>query len=154
MLGILEQHEAICPECGSPYHLDVTFTGTCRFTPDGTDDNGSHEYEDSSPCSCADCGWLGLLKDAREAFESLPDVVGVAMVADRKVRFSKEAVARFLARWPAHGMSEGRAYWFEFDSSGDLVCTDVPEHSDGAAASALADDAKAWLRERKTPEWA
>jgi len=71
----------------------------------------------------------------------------------RKVIVSREAIALFNATWPASPLSSDRHYWFEFDADGDLIDTDVPEHSDGDAASALADDCKAYLFDDNTPEW-
>jgi hypothetical protein len=66
----------------------------------------------------------------------------------RKVIVSREEVAEFNRHWPCSELSSNRHYWFEFDTNGDLIDTDVPEHSDGAAASALADDAKTFLEEQ------
>lgn len=62
---------------------------------------------------------------------------------DNKVGFTKDEIKLFHASFPCHGMQTDRAYWFEFDPvDGDLIDTDVPEHSDGYAASVLADIAK------------
>ena len=65
----------------------------------------------------------------------------------RKVIVSRQEVRTFNSGFPCSGLSDDRAYWFEFDLAGDLVDTDVPEHSDGPGASALAADAKAFLDE-------
>ena len=46
-----------------------------------------------------------------------------------------------------------RAYWFEFDAGGDLVDTDCPEQDDGPAASAMADDCRAYLFDGMPPSW-
>lgn len=153
MLAILEQHGAICPTCRSPYHLEVTFTGTCKLTPDGTEDAGDHEYDEKAHCLCSECGWRGDFGEATSAFEDLPDVDGVSLIEDRKVRVSKEAVALFNARWPASSLRTSRAYWFEFDANRDLIDTDVPEQDDGDAATALAEDCEAWLFDAKAPAW-
>lgn len=69
----------------------------------------------------------------------------------RKVIFSRAAIALFNASWPGSTLRD-RAYWFEFDESGDLIDTDCPEQDDGPAASALADDARAYL-DGESPEW-
>ena len=62
-----------------------------------------------------------------------------------KVIVSNEEVKEFMRSFPCSGLNENRHYWFEFDSSG-LVDTDVPEHSDGAGALALSQDAQEfWL---------
>jgi hypothetical protein len=70
----------------------------------------------------------------------------------RKVICSRDDVADFNRGWPCSSL-RARAYWFEFDSAGDLVDSDVPEHDDGPAASALADDAKAFLETGALPAW-
>lgn len=59
----------------------------------------------------------------------------------------------FNASWPCSGLRGTRAYWFEFDSNGDLIDTDVPEQDDGSAAQAMVDDCKAWLFNDTAPEW-
>lgn len=71
----------------------------------------------------------------------------------RKVLFSRDAVRSFNRVWPCSELSNDRAYWFQFEANGDLVDTDVPEHSDGGAAAALADDAKALLFDGVVPTW-
>lgn len=75
-------------------------------------------------------------------------------IGRHKVRVSRAGVAAFNSRWPCSELRDSRAYWFEFDSSGDLVDTDVPEQDNGSAASAMCDDCKAWLFEGESPEWA
>lgn len=77
----------------------------------------------------------------------------ISEVSPRKVRFAKEAIRLFNLQWPCSELSADRAYWFEFDSEGDLVDCDVPEHSDGSAALALSHDALAWLEDGTKPEW-
>lgn len=63
----------------------------------------------------------------------------------RKAGFSALEVQAFMAQFPCSGLRV-RPYWFEFDYAGDLVDTDVPAHDDGPGASALAKDARNWLR--------
>lgn len=72
----------------------------------------------------------------------------------RKVIVSRDEVATFNSRWPCSTLRPSRAYWFEFDASGDLVDTDCPEQDDGPAASAMADDCRAYLFDGETPDWA
>lgn len=55
----------------------------------------------------------------------------------RKVIFSRDEVNEFRATWPCCKL-RARSYWFEFDSDGNLVDTDVPEQDDGPESSALA----------------
>ncbi len=74
-------------------------------------------------------------------------------VSPGKVRVSQEGVDAFRARWPGARL-RSRSYWFEYDSRGDLVDTDVPEHDDGPDSAAMADDCRAWLFDDETPEWA
>jgi len=71
----------------------------------------------------------------------------------RKVRVSRDGIAAFNSRWPGSSLRANRSYWFEFDASGDLIDTDCPEHDDGPAASAMAEDCKAWLFDDVQPEW-
>jgi hypothetical protein len=71
-----------------------------------------------------------------------------------KVRVSKEGVTAFNARWPGSSLRSSRAYWFEFDKDGNLVDTDCPEHDDGPAAQAMAEDCKVYLFDGDVPEWA
>lgn len=76
------------------------------------------------------------------------------IVAPRKVRVPSWDVAYFNAQWPCSPLSSERAYWFEFDEDGNLVDTDVPEHSDGPAALAMSQDALRFLMEDEQPEYA
>lgn len=71
----------------------------------------------------------------------------------RKALVTRAGVALFNATWPGSELRSSRHYWFEFDANGDLIDTDVPVHDDGAAASALAQDCKAWLFEGTQPDW-
>lgn len=75
------------------------------------------------------------------------------MIAPRKVQVSRLGVELFNHRWPCSPLSIDRCYWFEFDEDGNLVDTDVPEHSDGDAAKAMADDARDFLMEDNLPVW-
>lgn len=59
-----------CPSCGSDDALDVCAKVWVRLCDDGTDadasHDGSHEWDDDSPCMCNECGWEGTVKDAEE----------------------------------------------------------------------------------------
>ena len=70
-----------------------------------------------------------------------------------KLRFSKQEIALFNAKWPGSTLRATRAYWFEFDERGNLIDTDVPEHDDGYAAAALAHDAARYIFDDVQPEW-
>ena len=78
----------------------------------------------------------------------------LSMVGTCKVRVSRDGVAAFNRTWPCSTLRDSRAYWFEFDASGDLVDTDCPEQDDGPAAAAMSDDCKAWLFNDELPGWA
>jgi len=80
------------------------------------------------------------------------DQVFIHEVSPRKVRVTREGVLCFNATWPCSELRSERAYWFEFAENGDLIDTDVPEHEDGGAATALADDCRKWL-EGVRPCW-
>lgn len=74
-------------------------------------------------------------------------------VTGRKVIVSRAGIEAFNRRWPCSTLRCSRAYWFEFDSRGDLVDTDCPEQDDGPAAAALAEDCRAYLMDDESPEW-
>ena len=78
----------------------------------------------------------------------------IKTISPNKVRVSPSGVRCFNAAWPCSELRPTRAYWFEFDSRGDLVDTDLPEQDDGPAAAALSDDCKAYLLDNVTPDWA
>lgn len=80
--------------------------------------------------------------------------MAIEIISPGKVRVSREGVASFNRAWPCSTLRDSRAYWFEFDSDGDLVDTDCPEHDDGPAASAMADDCREFLLEGTRPDWA
>lgn len=108
--------------------------------PDHADATAAGKAEEPAPAENPD-QWAAVAS----AFLSL--------VGPRKVRVSSAGVALFNARWPGSSLRSSRAYWFEFDSGGDLIDTDCPERDDGPAAAALADDCKAWLQDDTAPEW-
>lgn len=47
----------ICPNCLEDDDLNVSFAGTCRLTPSGSEDVGNHEWGDDSHCQCESCGF-------------------------------------------------------------------------------------------------
>jgi hypothetical protein len=73
---------------------------------------------------------------------------------NRKVIVSRELVSAFNSQWPCSELRSTRAYFFEFDTDGDLIDMDVPEHDDGRAASAMADDCRSFLFDDIMPVWA
>lgn len=70
-----------------------------------------------------------------------------------KVLVSRSDVARFNETWPTSPLDSGRHYWFKFDHTWSLEDTDVPEHQDGSAAVAMANDCEAWLVYGELPSW-
>lgn len=56
----------LCPQCKKGDKLRVSFTGECVLTPDGTEDDGDHEWDNDSPVFC-NCLWCGQVKDLEEA---------------------------------------------------------------------------------------
>jgi hypothetical protein len=75
-------------------------------------------------------------------------------ISGRKVFVPPANVAAFNATWPCSTLRDSRAYWFEFDHDGNLIDCDVPEHDDGPAAAAMADDCRAYLFDDTCPQWA
>lgn len=78
----------------------------------------------------------------------------IEVIAFGKVRVSRDGVRAFNYTWPCSELRDTRAYWFEFDATGDLVDCDVPESDDGSAATAMADDCRAFVLDGKLPSWA
>lgn len=68
-----------------------------------------------------------------------------------KVIFSRLEIQAFKSVMPCSNLRD-RSYWFEFDSNGDLVDTDVPQQDDGYEATALSRDAQAWMEGKKV-DW-
>lgn len=73
-------------------------------------------------------------------------------VIGHKVIVSRGEVASFNRGWPCSTLRD-RSYWFEFEADGDLVDTDCPEHDDGPAAHAMAEDCKNFLFYGVPPDW-
>ena len=80
-------------------------------------------------------------------------LVSIAKENPRKVIVSRDGVWRFNSQWPCSELRTSRAYWFEFDTDGDLIDTDVPEQDDGSAASAMAEDCRAFWKDNITADW-
>lgn len=65
-----------------------------------------------------------------------------SIVGPRKVRLSSKGVAMFNATWPGSRLTRERAYWWEFDTNGNLIDTDAPSEDDGPELLALSGDAR------------
>lgn len=59
------------------------------------------------------------------------------------VTATKQDVESFNATWPCSEL-QNRSYWFQFDSHGDLVETNVHIVHDGGAAVALSQDCQSF----------
>jgi hypothetical protein len=62
-----------CPECGSDIGLDIVARVSVRLTPDGTDADGTHEWDDESPCTCTECDHHGTVADFRHGYPDDPE---------------------------------------------------------------------------------
>lgn len=60
---IHNDEEIHCPKCESDSDIRVQFTGTCRLTRHGSEDDGDHEYDTDAPTQCGACGHFGTLAD-------------------------------------------------------------------------------------------
>ena len=61
------QYGMFCPSCGHSDEIDITANVDVRLTYDGTDADesadGSHNWDDDTPCSCANCGHSATVAD-------------------------------------------------------------------------------------------
>ena len=64
------------------------------------------------------------------------------LITENKVFVSKTDIKLFNLQFPCSELRATRAYWFEFDSSGNLIDHDVPEQCDGFACAALSEDCR------------
>lgn len=59
------QHNLVCPECGSPDEIYITVTMHIEgmLVEDGADYDagGDFEWEESDPARCGECGWNGTV---------------------------------------------------------------------------------------------
>jgi hypothetical protein len=74
-------------------------------------------------------------------------------IQNLKVITTRDEVSAFNRAWPCSELRSTRHYWFEFDTNRDLIDTDVPESDDGSAASAMADDCRAYLFDGTLADW-
>lgn len=52
-----------CPACGQANELIIMITTLARVTPDGSEPEGDHEWDDASYCRCPECGLDGTVAD-------------------------------------------------------------------------------------------
>ena len=62
-MSVRETHGLACPICHHDDRIEVTFTGTCLLTGSGSEDNGDHEWDESSPCMCRHCYHMATVND-------------------------------------------------------------------------------------------
>lgn len=53
----------ICPRCKKGNRLAVSFHGSCLLVPDGTIDDGDHEWDNDSMAWCNGCLWQGKVSE-------------------------------------------------------------------------------------------
>lgn len=52
-----------CPQCGQSEALLITATTEIRLTPEGSSDQGNHEWYQDNFCRCPACGMQGKIED-------------------------------------------------------------------------------------------
>ena len=70
-----------CPACGQANELVIAITTLARITPDGSDPEGDHEWDETSYCRCPDCGHHGIVADFTQGV-SVAEKAGVAHLTD------------------------------------------------------------------------
>ena len=62
-MGVRREHGMACPACEADTHIEVVATHWVRLAPDGTDyaDDGSEEWDDTSPARCCECDHTGTV---------------------------------------------------------------------------------------------
>jgi hypothetical protein len=58
-------HGVRCPRCERDERLLVAIDAWALLTPDGSLEQGDHEWSDLSAITCDDCGWQGEVAEAR-----------------------------------------------------------------------------------------
>lgn len=56
-----------CPACGQANQLVIMITTLSRVTPDGSEPEGDHEWDDASYCRCPECGHDGTVAGFTQA---------------------------------------------------------------------------------------
>ena len=52
-----------CPACGQANELVIMITTLSRVTPEGSEPEGDHEWDETSYCRCPECGHDGTVAD-------------------------------------------------------------------------------------------
>lgn len=68
-MSVRDEWQMQCVECDGDT-LEVEVKVMARLYTDGTDiDGGDHEWDEQSKCYCIDCGWTGLVGQAKTAYD-------------------------------------------------------------------------------------
>ena len=59
--------ELACPACGQVYYLQIVIKPLARLTPEGSDADGDHEWDEGSYCRCPVCDHDGIVADFRQS---------------------------------------------------------------------------------------
>lgn len=62
-IDLRDAFELGCPACGQADHLQIVITTLARISPEGSDCEGDHEWDDGSYCRCPECGHDGIVAD-------------------------------------------------------------------------------------------
>ena len=64
--NLRDAFELGCPACGQTDQLQIVITALARLTPEGSDPEGDHEWDDGSYCRCPECDHDGIVEDFRQ----------------------------------------------------------------------------------------
>lgn len=113
-MSVRDQHNMACPNCGEDDELHVVFTGECRLFPDGTEDDGDHEWEGKSACRCGACDWTGTVDDAEGTVKAEDELPGHCVIEEH-----------------------GEGFRFLFDGDDDDAPREYPTYIEAVRAAAL-----------------
>ena len=55
-----------CPCCGQAEHLQILITALARLSPEGSDADSDHDWDDGSYCRCPECGHDGTVEEFKQ----------------------------------------------------------------------------------------
>lgn len=93
--GFLQDMTIRCPKCRGHYDVDVAATVWARFTEDGTDAHGDHDYSPGSPARCTSCDHHGVLAD----FQEFPDANTCPSVGRVTLTFTTDDGSSSTIEW-------------------------------------------------------
>lgn len=106
-----------CPVCGNTDRIDIAATVFVRAfigdtgleTDEDESDDGSHDWDDKSPCVCRACDHTGTVGEFRG--EPAPETPApVATDADTRCEWTGEQVAHTATPWVWHEQGEANEY--------------------------------------------